>query len=105
MRKTVMGLLLTLPLTVNASVECEFIVSEVKIGEYGNNEGKAFVCDSAWSCYNLGEITSDATKLRYSTVMAALVSGKKIRLRFYGETECSAPKSNLVVPNSTWLRK
>jgi len=87
------------------NLECEFTPTETKVGEIGNNESKLFVCESAWSCYYLGKYNEDIAKLRYSTAMTALASGKRLRLRYYNQQDCNIVKSNYIAPNSVWLRK
>ena len=106
--KTVKYLLLSFVLISGytfAGAECEFKPTHAKVGESGRQESKLFVCDSAWSCYNLGLGNDPQAKNRYSTIMTALMADKKIRLRFYGEPDCATAKSRMTVPTSTWLIK
>jgi hypothetical protein len=101
------SLVLISPIALGATAECEFIPYNVKVGETGRNENKLFVCDqsSAWACYYLGEANDEIAKIRYSTAMAALASGKRLRLRFYGRSDCESAKTDFALPNATWLRK
>jgi len=92
-----------------ATVDCVFEPTVAKVGAYGNNEGKLYVCGHPgdWDCYNLGDGSDQQAKNRYSTILSALASGKKVRLRFYNYTtgECDLARANSTIPSSTWIQK
>jgi hypothetical protein len=93
------------PCVALADVDCVFHPSVVKAGEFGNDDDKLFVCDeTVWGCYNLG-IGSDAqARNRHTIAMSALLSGKQVLLRFWGETSCTNAQQKKTVPNSTWIK-
>jgi len=98
--------MLAMPIAASASVDCDFTPTVVKVGAYGAHDGYLFVCgddNSNYNCYNLGAGTDAQAKNRYSTVLAAIMADKAIKLRFYSETSCADARSNLTVPNSTWV--
>lgn len=91
-----------------ASVDCVFVPTVVKQGEFGANEAFLFVCGyegNDYNCFNLGRGDDSLAKNRQAIATAALLSSKQVHIRFYGETTCAIARDNKTEPNSIWLVK
>lgn len=87
------------------AVDCEFIPLGYKVGAYNipnvSKENNFIVCADAalTNCYNLGLVTNELAKARYSATLLAFTSGKRIRLRFPGESSCANAAANFPAPS------
>lgn len=87
------------------AVDCEFVPVAYKVGAYSSasisKENNFIVCaDTALaSCYNLGLVSSELAKARYSASLVAFTSGKRIRLRFPNESSCANAAANFPAPS------
>lgn len=87
-----------------AAVDCSGVPEVVKMGNYASQERYVIVTINGQD-YRLGDGADDYTKARMTLVQTALLAGKKIKLRFYGHSSCSAAGSDRAIPSSTQMTR
>ena len=104
MKKLIAALLTAIFTLPSLAVECVGVPESVKMGEYGAQEEYAIV-RIAGRDYRLGHHTNEATKIRVSLAQTALVSEKRLKLRFWTSESCQVASQGRATPNSVQLLK
>lgn len=104
MKRLIVATMATAIALPTLAVDCIGVPDSVKMGEYSAQEAYSIV-HIAGKDYRLGHHSSSVTKISVSLAQTALVSEKKLKLRFYNVASCQAASTDRKTPNSVQLLK